>query len=165
MSNIDKQEIQDWINFLYQDLLKDNIFIGGYFFSFSQLPEFEKLQSKITKKICSPSQLSKINKKIACSASERAQNEDLDALETIIVKLTAKDKFNKQIIIPCTNDEFYFVYLDLQKAKSQVEHFKDYLLQELEETKEEDYDAYMQFINDFLQDIRNQFSGISSNIK
>ena len=31
---ISKKEIQEWINFLYKDLLRDDIYIGGYYFNY-----------------------------------------------------------------------------------------------------------------------------------
>ena len=46
---ITKQEIKDWINLLYKDLLNDDVYIGGYFFNFKQLKDFEKTKKKLDK--------------------------------------------------------------------------------------------------------------------
>lgn len=39
-NTLSKQEIHNWIDFLYSDLLQDNIYIGGYFFNLNQLKDF-----------------------------------------------------------------------------------------------------------------------------
>ena len=51
MTIITKEEVQKWIEFLYKDLCKDNVFIGGYYFNFQQQKELEKIKSKLDKQI------------------------------------------------------------------------------------------------------------------
>lgn len=166
-NKITRQEIQDWINFLYSDLLNDNIYIGGYYFNFKQLEDFKKQEyevEKIIKKREKDIQLSNFISNASYSDIQRAQNENLKQQDNISVNLTTKNKFNEIITFPCTKQEFDFVHRDLKKAKDDVEHFKNFLTEELQNVKDTDLDGYMIFINDFLKDIREKFAGKSSKI-
>lgn len=165
-----KQELKDWINFLYSDLLKDNVYIGGYFFKFDQLKDFEKLKKEIDSKSKAilrrikerNRQLIKKDKNSSYNALQCAQNEDFEKLNKISVKVTTKNKFNEKLEFPVVQDEFFFIYNELEKAKQDVEHFKEYLLEELNsDSVKEEPDEFMFFINDYLQDIRDKFSGSS----
>lgn len=166
-TKISRDEIQDWIDFLYSDLLKDNVFIGGYFFSFKQLKEYERINKEIDDK--TKAILNKINAKstqlirkdqnVSCSAYKCSQNKDFDELDRMIVQLTPKNKYNERVLIPCTQDEFHFVYTDLKTAREDVEHFKTFLTDELKETAEEDLGMFMTFVNDLLDETRKKLSG------
>ena len=170
--NMTKDEIQNWIDFLYADLLNDNIYIGGYYFSFKQLPEFEILQSQIDEKIdkilskikVEGKQLVKDDKNSSCRATQRAQNRHFEELDRIIVKVTPKNKYNEIVSIPCNQDEFHFVYEDLKEAREDVEHFHSFLTEELQNVAEEDLTMFMTFINDLLEDTRKKFSTGSHSI-
>lgn len=167
-----KEEVQEWIEFLYKDLLNDDIYIGGYFFRFDQLPEFEQkqkqidilIQTHLTTETEKTIQHNKKDENAQCSATQLAQIECLDSSLNIIVPITTKNKFNDIKTFPCTQEEFYFVFNELQQAKLDVEHFKEFLLDELKETKQEDLPAFMQFINDLLEDTRLKFTGKTHNI-
>lgn len=162
-----KQEIKDWINFLYFDLLDDNVNIGGYYFNFKQLKEFKKLKEELDKKSqkilnknTKDRQLSKKNKNSSCSAIQCAQNEYFDELNKLSVKITTKNGFNEILEFPVSQDEFFYIYNELENAKTDVEHFKNYLLEELDnENIKEETDEFMCFINDYLKDIRRRFRG------
>lgn len=147
---ISKKEIQEWINFLYKDLLRDDIYIGGYYFNFKQLESFKKQKNQIDKKYKKKQNIFNIllNKP-----------EQIKQINESIIKITTKNRFNEIKTFPCTEDEFYFVFEELQKAKEDIEHFKQFLLEELEITKPEDLSYFMIFINDLLKDLRNKFSG------
>ena len=169
---LNRQEIQEWIEFLYNDLLNDDIYIGGYFFRFEQLQDFRKIQKDIDdviqtnlKQINDKTiQLSKKQKNSQCSAPQQAHFECLDNINNLIVYITTKNKFNEIKTFPCTQEEFYFVYNELEDARQDVEHFKQFLTDELKDTKEEDLPSFMQFINDLLDDTRLKFTGKTHNI-
>lgn len=172
MTTLTREYIQEWIEFLYKDLLNDDIYIGGYYFSFKQLPDFARVQkeideiisSKLNDKKTKSTQLSKKNKNASYNEPQRAHFEDLDTLPVLIVDITTKNKFNEIKTFPCTQEEFYFVYNELEDAKADVEHFKQFLTDELKETKEEDLPGFMQFINDLVDDTRLKFTGKTHNI-
>ena len=147
---ISKKEIQEWINFLYKDLLRDDIYIGSYYFNFKQFKSFKKQKNQIDKKYKKKQNILNIllNKP-----------EQIKQINESIIKITTKNRFNEIKTFPCTEDEFYFVFEELQKAKEDIEHFKQFLLEELEITKPEDLSYFMIFINDLLKDLRNKFSG------
>ena len=46
-NTLSKQEIHNWIDFLYSDLLQDNIYIGGYFFNLNQLKDFAEKKKQL----------------------------------------------------------------------------------------------------------------------
>lgn len=169
---LDRQEIQEWIEFLYNDLLNDDIYIGGYFFRFGQLQEFRNTQKAIDNKIQADLkrsndkmiQVSKKHKNAQCSEPQQAYFQCLNDINNLIVYITTKNKFNEIRTFPCTQEEFYFVYNELQDARQDVEHFKQFLTDELKDTKEEDLPAFMQFINDLLDDTRLKFTGKTHNI-
>lgn len=165
-----KTELKDWINFLYSDLLKDNICIGGYFFNIKQLKDFEKIKKNLDKKYKAilaknslrSRQVSKTPKNFSCSASKCAQMANLDNSDKLNVKITTKNKFNEKIEFPIKQEEFFYIYNELEKAKQDIEHFKNFLLEELyNEEIQEEASEFMYFINDYLQDLRNKFSGTS----
>jgi hypothetical protein len=169
---LNRQEIQEWIEFLYNDLLNDDIYIGGYFFRFEQLQEFYNTQKAIDDKIQADLkrsndkmiQVSKKHKNAQCSELQQAHFECLNDINNLIVYITTKNKFNEIRTFPCTQEEFYFVYNELQDARQDVEHFKQFLTDELKDTKEEDLPSFMQFINDLLDDTRLKFTGKTHNI-
>lgn len=166
-NTMSKQEIKDWINFLYSDLLNDNINIGGYYFNLKQLKEFKKVKEildknsrKILNKNSEGSQLSKKDSNASYSAGQCAQNENFDKLEKLIVKVTTKNRFNEELEIPVKQNEFFYIYNELEKARIDIEHFKNYLLEELNnENIKEETSEFMFFINDYLEDLRNKFRG------
>ena len=49
-NTLSKQEIHNWIDFLYSDLLQDNIYIGGYFFNLNQLKDFAEKKKQLDDK-------------------------------------------------------------------------------------------------------------------
>ena len=150
---ISKKEIQEWINFLYKDLLQDDIYIGGYYFNFKQLESFKKQKNQIDKKYKKKQNILNI------LLNKPEQIKQIKQINESIIKITTKNRFNEIKTFPCTEDEFYFVFEELQKAKEDIEHFKQFLLEELEITKPEDLSYFMIFINDLLKDLRNKFSG------
>ena len=48
---ITREEIKDWINFEYENLLKNNVMIGGFYFTFDQLDDFLYILIKMEQKI------------------------------------------------------------------------------------------------------------------
>lgn len=150
---VSKKEIQEWINFLYKDLLQDDIYIGGYYFNFKQLESFKKQKNQIDKKYKKKQNILNI------LLNKPKQIKQIKQINESIIKITTKNRFNEIKTFPCTEDEFYFVFEELQKAKEDIEHFKQFLLEELEITKSEDLSYFMIFINDLLKDLRNKFSG------
>lgn len=161
---ITKQEIQDWINFLYEDLQNDKVYIGGYYFYFPQLKDFNKIDNKINNSIKQKTKrlMSKITNLLT---DTKFQNKPLENNEILKINITTKNKFNETRTFPCTQEEFYFIFNELEKAKQDVEHFKTYLLEELEQMEEENYSFFMVFINDLLQDTRDKFAGKTHNLK
>lgn len=168
---ITKREIQEWINFLYQDLLKDNIFIGGYYFNLKQLQDFKHKKQELdnkTKKLLNQihnrdKQLIDDTKKSSYKALQRAQNEDLNKLNQLSVHVQMKNKYNEKIEFPVMQEEFYYIYNYLEETKQDIEHFKQFLTEELQnENINEEPGEFMYFINDYLQDLRQKFSGKSS---
>lgn len=167
-NTLSKQEIHNWINFLYSDLLQDNICIGGYFFNLNQLKEFAEKKKQLDEK--SKQLLNKIHgkdgqfiqndKNSSYKALQRAQNEDFDKLNNLKIKIKTRNKFNELLEFPVMQDEFYFIYNKLEEAKTDIEHFKKFLLEELNnESINEEAGEFMYFINDYLQDLRDKFSG------
>ena len=158
-----KQELLDWIDFLYKDLLMDNVLVGGYYFNLSQLGELNKTKKKIDEKISlileDLGQLSKGGKKSSCKASQAAQNKLFNQLDNIHVNLNVKNRFGENISLPCTQDEFNMVYQELLERKKDVEYFKSYTKDEVKEIKPEDIPCFMWFLNDMVKEIRDKFAG------
>ena len=167
-NTLSKQEIHNWIDFLYSDLLQDNIYIGGYFFNLNQLKDFAEKKKQLDDK--NQKILSKIktrggqsindNQNSSYKALQRAQNEDFDKLNNLKIKIKTRNKFNELLEFPVMQDEFYFIYNKLEEAKTDIEHFRSFLLEELNnESINEETGEFMYFINDYLQDLRDKFSG------
>lgn len=163
-----KQEVKDWINFLYSDLLRDDVLIGGYYFNFSQLSDFEKLEQDLNEKsskILARYKAGGIEeyknyKNSSNSLRKCAQIECFEKLDQLSVKLTTKNKYSEKITFPVMQNEFFYVYNELLEAKQDVDHFQDFLLEEVDIIKEEDgYEDFMVFINDLVKEMRQKFSG------
>lgn len=158
-----KQELLDWIDFLYKDLLMDNVLVGGYYFNLSQLKDLTKTKRKIDQQISlileDLGQLSTSDKKSASKAAQAAQNKLFNQLDNIHVNLNVKNKFGENICLPCTSDEFDMVYKELLERKKDVEYFKTYSKDEVREIKPEDIPCFMWFLNDMVKDIRDKFAG------
>ena len=163
------EEVQNWIKLLYQDLLKDNVLIGGYYFTFKNLQEFEGIKNQMEEKskdlIGRITKLSKIIQNSADNEAQLAQNELYNKLSNLKITLKAKNKFGQYKNLECTLDEFKRVYKELTEAKKDIEYFRDYSLQELQTLQTDEIPCFMWFLNDLLNDLRAKFSGRQRNKK
>ena len=158
-NSVSKSDLLDWIDLLYTDLSKDNLLIGGYYFTFEDLPDFiilktelNKYQDKIRNKI----------KKLENSGIDKQDKrlkELYEDLNFVKIELLCKNKVGKKCIVPCTPEEFDVVFGTLLDFKKDVECFKDYCIEEAEKIEKDDIPSYMIFLNDILQDIRDRFHG------
>lgn len=158
-----KAEVLDWIDLLYTDLSKDNLLIGGYYFTFDHLLDFfimqqtleahkKKIQSKIDK-LLGP------DGKAANKAAEAAINKLSSDMHEIGIELDCKTKNGKKIVVPCTEDEFKIVFDTLLEFKRDLEYFKQYCTEEAEKLTQEEIPSYMWFVNDLMEDMRARFQG------
>lgn len=157
-SDISYQEVQEWINFLYLDLLDDNINVGGYFFNLNDLDLIAQLKNKVDD--ISKNQKSEISN-VPMSVVERLRNlPDFKKRKKYTykpIKVMALNKFNKKVNLLLSPEELFFVYDKLQKAKIERQNFKSFLEEELHnEQVNEDIREFMCFINDFVDDIRKK---------
>ena len=163
MENLTKSELLDWIDLLYTDLNKDNLFIGGYYFTFEHLVDFVILQqeldavnSKIKDEI---TKLSKKNENSPTKDTQAAINKLNSELNNLRVELQCRNKLGKKVTVPCTQDEFKIVFDTLLEFKKDVEYFKEFCTDEAEKIEQKDIGNYMWFLNDMVDDIRDRFHG------
>lgn len=162
-----KQEILDWIDFLYKDLLNHRVYVGGFYFKFDQLNGFKKKLSVIENEIRLAN--AKFNKNIqllqknavkSVSASLELQNKALlKDINFQHVKIKAINKNNEVINLDCTHEELEHVVNQMSSCLESVEHFHEFLIEETETLNEEDRKCYFVFINDLLIDIKDQLNG------
>lgn len=163
METLTKSELLDWIDLLYTDLSNDNLYIGGYYFTFGHLIDFFILQqelqavdSKIRNKITT---LSKDNQKSQTKDAQTAINKLYSELNGLKLELTCKNKLGKKVTVSCTPEEFKIVFDTLLEFKKDVEYFKNFCTEEAEKVEPEEIGSYMWFLNDMVQDIRDRFHG------
>ena len=166
-NELSKQELIDWVDFLYKDLLNHHVKIGGYFFKFDQLDKFLAKKNSMERKI------SKVNNEISINEYLKGKNllkSLTDTLELknkllkqqadfVTTKIKAINKFNETIDLPVTYDEMEYVCKQLAYCHDEVEYFKIFLTEELEKLKEEDKNCFFMFINDLLKDVKETLEG------
>lgn len=160
---LSKSELLDWIDLLYTDLSKDNLYIGGYYFTFDHLVDFfilqqdlEAYKSSIKDKI---NTLSKKNKKSPSKDAQAAIVKLSKDLQEIKIELHCKDKFGNKKVVPCTPDEFKVVFDTLLEFKKDIEYFKEYCQEEAEKVETKEIGSFMWFLNDMVEDMRERFRG------
>ena len=163
MECLTKSELLDWIDLLYTDLSKDNLLIGGYYFTFDHLVDFFILQQelnavneKIKDKI---NTLSKRNEKSPSEGVQAAINKLYDELHGLKLELNCKNKLGEKVKVSCTPNEFKIVFDTLLEFKKDVEYFKKFCTEEAKNIKQEEIGSYMWFLNDMMEDIRDRFHG------
>ena len=165
---ITKQEVQEWIEFLYNDLCMDNVLIGGYYFNLQQEDELKQINQKINKQINDIlddiTKLSTVNKKTASADAQSAHNKLSNQLDKLQIKLKVKNKFGENITVPCTPEEFNVVYKEFKSRLLDVKHFRQNALEELKSVKSKDISCFMWFLNDSVDDIREKFAGRQYNL-
>ena len=162
MTIITKDEVQKWIEFLYKDLCKDNVFIGGYYFNFQQQKELEKIKSKLDKqidRILDELNNLKDNTKLKKEVCEKLQEKLNNELNDLHVCLKVKNKFGEIVNLPCTSDEFNIVFREFESRKLDVENFKKCSLESLADVEQEDISCFMWYLNDAVNELRHKFAG------
>lgn len=167
MEKMTKKELIDWINFSYNDLLDYRIYIGGYYFTFDQINDFLAKKNSLEKR------LTKVNHEINVLNTlkgHHALKDRTTALELmsrklkpqadfITTKVSAINKHSESVNVPCTYDEFLYIYNQLNFMRDELECFNDFLLEEVQHVQEGDENSFFVFINDLLDDLRKQFRG------
>lgn len=164
-NTISKQEIIEWINFSYKDLLSKYVFIGGYNFTFDQLNDFLAQINAIESKITSVNNTIHINNHLIqdprlnwqtmrLEKENKLLKEKIDFIKT---KITAINKYSEVVTIPIEYNELLSLYNTLQYSKDEVEHFKTFCLEEVETVKEEDLPGFFLFVNDLFTEIASKF--------
>lgn len=163
-SNISKQEIIDWIQFQYEDLIKSNIIIGGFYFTFNQLNDFllnvifmEQKISKLTNEMNIKSHLmTNPLLKLPTTRLEQAKKELKQEADFVTTKIDAVNKHNEKVKLPVNFEEMSYIYRRLSYLKDEVEHYKNFLLNELRNTEEKDLNCFFSFVNDMSLDIKQR---------
>jgi len=158
-----KAEVLDWIDLLYTDLSKDNLLIGGYYFTFEHLVDFfimqqtlEEHKRKIQEKI---DKLLDKTGKAANKAAEAAINKLYSDMNDVRIELDCKTKNGQKAVVPCTEEEFITVFNTILEFKKDLEYFKQYCNEEAEKISKEEIPSFMWFINDLVEDMRDRFQG------
>lgn len=158
-----KSELMDWIDLLYTDLSKDNLYIGGYYFTFDHLVDFFILQQDLEAyKASIEKKINTLSKKYQKSPSKDAQaaiNKLYKDMESVRIELHCKDKFGNKKVVPCTTDEFKIVFDTLLEFKKDIEYFKKYCQEEAEKVEKDEIGSFMWFLNDMVEDMRERFRG------
>lgn len=167
MEKMTKQELIDWINFQYEDLLNYRISIGGYYFTFDQIKDFlikkrslEKRISRVNHEINVVNTLiGKPTLKDRTTALELTSQKLKQQADFITDTVPAINKHSEHITLPVTYEEFMYVFTQLTFMREELECYKDFLLEEIEHVKEGDENNFFIFINDLLEDVKKQYSG------
>ena len=159
-----KQELIDWVNFLYKDLLEHSVYIGGYFFNFEQLDEFLNKKSKMERKITGATNKMNINSYMlqqpllkGCTTRLNLMNEELKKqADFVIEKIKTLNKIHEKVELSVTYEEMCHICERLGFMKDEVDQFHKFLTEEVQHVKKEDMNQFFVFINDLLSDIKQQ---------
>lgn len=163
---INKKEIIEWINFQYLNLVAGYTKIGGYYFKFDQLNEILLSKTKLEKELSSLSnQIDiKTNLKIEpglkslITRLKQAKNELKRKSDLIVTKIKVKNKFYEEVELSLTYDELLYIYNNLSYLKEDIEHFKTFLLEEVENIESKDEKGFYIFINDYCDEIKDKMA-------
>ncbi len=161
------KNIVDWIDFLHKDLLGDFVLIGGFYFTFSMLPEFDLLEQDLNQACVGLSerlkdihrQLSQTITKEVCGALQQEQSKLFYLLNTISTEIPAFNKQKEKVLIPCMKEEFEHVHETLKDFKADIDYFKVFLEDYLKTGDAKTVDAFLYFVNDLVQELRQKLSG------
>lgn len=150
MQTLSPIELQNWISLLHKDLLEKDILIGGYLFNLYNLNKMEvyyekKVNSKLLNFVKTLNNIHLLPKALFMKVSAGANFE-----------ICAKRKDGTTVKFPCLREEYEEVLFQLRERYKAVQHFKEFCLNELQNTKE--YTAFMDFIKDFYDDILTEIS-------
>lgn len=161
-----KQDELKWIDLLYKDLTGERIFFAGYYFYLSQIPKFLDIETQLKWKINHATEIINVNDTIIqenglnerTTGLQKANDALSKLINNIYTEITCYDEDGKELKIPCMYEEFNCVLKYLQNLKQEVEFFKKFCIDGLDsEERNEDKNAFLWFINDYCDDIRNKF--------
>ena len=140
---ITKQEIIDWIDFLYKDLLTHYVYIGGFYFTFDQLDDFFIKLVSIERRIKRVNNTININNHLMNlpllkdhTTTLKKENKTLHTQTTFVVdKIQAINKQYQKVEVPVTYEDLQYVYDNLAYLKDELNTFSSFLLEELQKVK------------------------------
>ena len=166
-NKITKQELIDWVDFLYQDLLNYQVYVGGFYFYFEQLLHFLDKKTQLSKKLngvtdknrpVSSDDREQVLKRLTVP-SNLTKRKLKETPEFSAVKIKAINKYNEIVDLKITFDEFSYICDRLTYLFKEVENFNQFLMEEIPEIKEGDEGAFFLFVNDLLSDVKRQLKG------
>ena len=166
-AKLSKKEIKDWIELQYEDLLRSHVLIGGFYFTFEQLNDFlfdlikmERKINKLTNEMNIKDHLiTNPLLKLPTTRLEQAKKAIKQEADFVSTKIDTINKFNKETRLPVTYEELAYIYKRLSYLRDEVEHFKTFLSEELNNTEEKDLNCYFSFVNDMNLDIKQRIRG------
>ena len=161
---ITREEIKDWINFEYENLLKNNVMIGWFYFTFDQLDDFLYILIKMEQKINKLTNEMNIKTqlitnpllKLPTTRLEQSKKAIKQEADFITAKIDVINKFNQKTKLSVNYDELNYVYKRLSYIRDEIEHFKRFLLEELETAQDNELSCFFTFINDICSDIKQK---------
>jgi len=163
---INKKELIEWINFQYLNLVASYTKIGGYYFKFDQLSEILSSKTKLEKELNVLSNQINIKSNLKVQPSlkslitrlKQAKNDLTRKSDLIITKIKVKNKFYEEVELQLTYDELLYIYNNLSYLREDIEHFKTFLLEELENIEAKDEKGFYIFINDYCEEIKDKMA-------
>ena len=171
---ITKQEIIDWIDFLYKDLLTHYVYIGGFYFTFDQLDEFFLKLTNIERQIRRVNNTININSsfikipllKDHVSTLEKENKLLRERITFITDKITAVNKQHEKVEVHVTYEDLQYVYDNLAYLKDELDTFSSFLLEELQKVKSGEENNFFVFVNDTATELKNSLMyGLPKKVK
>lgn len=144
--NVIRNNLKALIEELYQIKLDENILVGRHYLTLKQYEYFQQLIIEINNdRTKIQEQINEINKRLKNKISTKDKNllteQQLSLykqMDNIKIELTVKNKRRKEVVIPCTYEEFIEINSILRTFYLELNKDKKYEISRLALTKNED---------------------------
>lgn len=173
MLKLSNENIYNWINLFYNNLKQQDLYAYGYYFSYGQVKEMEELNKLILKQNKSilkqlndlKTQFTTLDNLEACGEAQTQIREIYCRLDNQCVTMTAKNKYNELTTFPCKVEEFQEVLKVLTSHKQEIQFFKKFLIEQVNELNITNIESFIDFVKDYYLDVLSKINNKPFKIK
>lgn len=166
MLQLSNENIYNWINLLYKKLKNQDLFVYGYYFKYEQISKMEQTNKVILNYHNSllnelklfKTQFTNFSNLEACSEAQTRIREIYCKLDNQSVIIEAKNKYNELRKFPCMVEEFQQVLQVLTSYKKEIQFFKKFLEEQVEELNNTNINSFIIFVKDYYLDLSNKLN-------
>lgn len=166
MKVMSKNEILEWIDFLYGNLKNSFIVIQGYNFTLDQLSEIKSIKTRLESEIINVQDTINTKHEVVTKPSLnwqtmrlKQENKRVKSKKLKPIKLKVLNKHHQDVELKVEFGQLCYVYRTLEYMKDEIEYFKTFLKQEINNIEEKDRNSFFLFVNDLFSDVLARIRG------